>query len=106
MDNVMWESTKSYVAARWRGQVPWPRAFCWDMLLVGTFVNLAVAMAAMIAMTQAAPPLLTAAAVVALAPYNVFLLVAVWRSAARSSEPWTSALRLAALGWCVLAVVL
>ncbi|MCM5682361.1 hypothetical protein M8A51_22770 [Schlegelella sp. S2-27] len=102
----MWERSKSYAVSRWRGQVHWPRAFFWDMLLVGTFVNLAVGTAAMIGITQAAPPPLTTAAWGVLLPYNVFLLVSVWRSAAGSGEPWTSALRLAALGWCALAVIL
>src|SRR5690606_10394034 len=72
------------VRLRWRGELPLPRALCWDMILVGSVVNLAAMLTALLLLARGAPDLLGAAVYFAPLPYNLLLTVSVWRSAERS----------------------
>jgi hypothetical protein len=70
-----------FFARRWRGEVPLRTVFWRDMLGVGTAINVGMTFAALIAASQGAPSWLAVAIHLAPMPYNLFLLVAVVRSA-------------------------
>lgn len=96
----------AFLLARWRGEIPLRVALWWDMWCVGTVVNLAAALAALLLLARDAPDGLGAAVYFAPLPYNLFLLVSLWRSAARTGGPAAAAARLLAGLWFVLAVLL
>jgi hypothetical protein len=89
-----------FFARRWRGDVSLPRVFWLDMLGVGTFVNLLASLGALILLSQKVDPRLAVALHFAPLPYNLFLFMAVWRSAQRTA--WIGAV---ALAWFVLMAV-
>ncbi|HEY9548547.1 MAG TPA: hypothetical protein VIR45_03520, partial [Kiloniellaceae bacterium] len=78
----------------------------WDMWLVGTTINLATSLAALLLLARDAPTALGAAVFFSPLPYNLLLLISVWRSAARTAGPGAGAAQLAAAAWIVLATVL
>ena len=89
----------------WRGEVSLPRTFWEYAILYGTILNM-LTTAAMFAAVAAGLPVLVALAVHLLAtPYNIFVVVAVWRSAARYRGPphWPMLARAAAIAWAVIA---
>jgi hypothetical protein len=92
--------------ARWRGELPLGTAFWSDMLLTGTAINAATTVAALLLISEGAPTPLAAAVFLAPLPVNAFLVVAVWRSAARAPAGAASAARAAAAIWFVLATAL
>jgi hypothetical protein len=97
---------RSFVLARWRGEVPLRVAFWWDMVCVGTAINLAAGLAGMLLL---AADMLTVIAVIVFfspLPYNVLLVLSVWRSAEKSAGPATVATQLAAVIWIILATVM
>jgi hypothetical protein len=95
-----------FILARWRGEIPLRRALWWDMVCVGTTVNLATGLAALLLIVRDAPTAVGAAVHFSPVPYNLLLVVSVWRSAAK--EPGAPALtaQLLALVWLVLATLL
>lgn len=99
-----------FVVARWRGEIPLRRALWWDMWCVGTTVNLATGLVALLLIARDAPDWLGAAAYFSPLPYNLLLVVSVWRSAAREPDraPGQAALaaQLLAVVWLVIATLL
>ncbi len=90
-----------FVRARWQGDISLRRLFWWDTLAVATLINAGVAMFAMILLAKGMADgggwfLLH----LLLLPYNLFLVVAVWRH-----EQSENTLRLATLGWLGLTLV-
>ena len=97
------EAKPNFFQARWRGLVPLDRLFWRDMVLVGTGVNL-VSSAAALAALGAKLPLSVALAVHFLpVPYNVFLFLAVWRTASAQPGPLASLAQIAAAIWLIFA---
>lgn len=94
------------VLVRWRGELPLRRALWWDMALVGSVVNLATTLSALLLLARGAPALLGAAVYFAPLPYNLLLAVSVWRSAERGKGAETQTARLLSLTWLILAVLL
>ncbi len=70
-----------FFARRWRGEVPLRTVFWFDMLCVGTAINVGATFAALIAASQGAPSWLAVALHLAPLPYNLFLMAAVGRAA-------------------------
>jgi hypothetical protein len=100
------EAKPGFFLARWRGLIPLDRVFWRDMALVGTGFNLATSAAA-IAMLGVKMPLGAVLAVHFLpVPYNVFLFLVVWRTAAAQPGPLAPAAQIAAATWLVLATVM
>lgn len=96
---------RGIVGELWRGEVPLGRAF-WDhMLLRGTLVNILASIAALILLSAGAADPVVAIVHFAPVPWNLVLLVAVWRAAARYGGPPDRAngARLAAAVWFVAA---
>jgi hypothetical protein len=96
----------AFIRARWRGAVPLRRALWWDMWCVGTIINLAAALAALLLLAAGVPDAVGALVFFAPLPYNILLLVSVWRSAARTPGPASLAAQLLAVAWIVLATLL
>ncbi|MET4697463.1 hypothetical protein ABIE65_000474 [Constrictibacter sp. MBR-5] len=89
-----------FFAARWRGAVPLRRVFWWDMLVVGSAINVAAAMAALLALSLGVPGAAAVALFLAPLPYNLFLTAAVWRTAPQDSSGMAA--RAVATVWCVV----
>lgn len=93
--------------ALWTGALPLPRAF-WDWaILGGFFVNLA-ATAASLALVVAGVHVFWPLAVhLAPLPYNILVLVAVWRSAVAYAGPpvWAKLARLAIVVWTATVII-
>lgn len=92
----------------WRGEIPLARAFWLWAIVGGLLVNGVATVAALTAVTVEAPDLLAAALFFAPIPYDVLMVVAVWRSAARhDGRPehanWA---RVAVLAWAVAMLAL
>lgn len=95
-----------FFAARWRGAVSLERIFFLDMLLVATILNLATCFASLMAFGFKAPAWAALAIYLAPLPYNIFLMLCVWRATERTRGAGASAYRLAALGWLLVATLI
>lgn len=82
----------SFLAGRWRGQVPMRTVFWRDMLGVGTAANLLATFIALMAASQGVPGWVAVAIHFAPMPYNVFLCAAVGRARPASRLATTVAL--------------
>jgi hypothetical protein len=74
---------RAAVAEFARGGLPLGRAFWFWGILGGAVVNLFASLAAVALLSAELPPWLAAAAFAAPIPWNILLLVGVWRSAQR-----------------------
>lgn len=95
---------RGWLSALASGALPLPEAFWWYGIVYGLVVN---AVATLIALGVAAahgPGWLVVGLYLAPLPYNLLVLVAVWRSAGRwRGEPrWAALARLAVVLWVVL----
>lgn len=97
---------RAALAARWRGEAPLAVAFWDDMLIAGSALNLAAVLVAMGLASLGVPNGVAAAVYFSPAPVNVFLVVSVWRSAARSGLLLAAAARAVAVTWLVAATVI
>ncbi|TPI17337.1 hypothetical protein [Mesorhizobium sp. B4-1-1] len=70
-----------FLRSRWRGEAPLDRLFWRDMLLVGTIVSIASSALALVLLGLKLPLWLVLAVHFLPVPYNIFLTVAVWRTA-------------------------
>lgn len=76
--------SQSFIARRWRGEVPMRTVLWRDMLGVRTAANVLATFVALIAASQGAPPWAASAIHFAPLPYNVFLYAAVGRASPRT----------------------
>jgi hypothetical protein len=91
----------------WRGEESLARAFWEYAILYGTVLNI-VTTAGMFAAIAAGLPVALALAIhVSPIPYNVFVVVAVWRSAARypGRAEWALLARIGVIAWALVATV-
>lgn len=95
----MWHATLEF----WRGGLPLGRAFWAWCVLGGTLVGAFATIFALMLLVGGAPAWVAALVFAAHVPWNVVLLVGVWRSAARPEvDPGTARLaRAAAAVWVV-----
>lgn len=97
-------SMKERIAALWRGQVPLDVAFWHFAILYGLVLNAITSMLFLyLLINDAAASVLTAAFFLPI-PYNVLIIVAVWRSAGRYEGPrkWVDWARFATVLWMVV----
>lgn len=92
--------SESFVARRWRGEVPLRTVFWRDMLGVGTATNLLATLLALAAASQGAPSWLAVAIHFAPLPYNIFLVAAVGRA-----RPPSVAAKILAMAWLAVMTV-
>jgi hypothetical protein len=89
----------------WRGEESLARAFWEYAILYGTLLNI-ITTAGMFAAIAAALPAAVALAIhLTAVPYNVFVVVAVWRSAARyrGRAEWPLLARISVIAWALIA---
>lgn len=96
---------RDFVRRRLRGSLPLARVFWWEMLAVGTLVNLVTGGTALAAHVAGAPLWLAALVFFLPLPLNVLLTFSVWRAAGQSSPGWGVAARAASLVWLLLMLV-
>ncbi len=90
----------SFFASRWHSKVALGVLFWRDLLFYGTLINLAAGLAAFIMLTQDVPPAWALTVHLAPVPYNIFLLLSVWRS-----KQTTPVVSLIAGLWFVLVLI-
>lgn len=93
-----------FFRARWRGAVPVRRLLLWDMLFVGSALNIAVGFIAFLGLALGLPGPLAVGIFLSPLPYNVFLMLAVWRAAPAGAAG--SAMRTAAVIWCIIVTLI
>lgn len=81
--------------------MPLARVFWYDMVLVGTALNVLMTIVALALAAKRMPSALSAAVFFSTLPYNLFLFSAVWRNAGR-----TPYMRAGAALWLVAATLL
>ena len=96
---------RGFLAARLAGEVPAGRVFWTDMMAVGTAVNVAAAFAAILMLGFKHPAWVAVCVYLAPLPYNIFLVVSVWRAAARLAPKPGAAYRLGAALWLAAATL-
>lgn len=101
-------AAKGRLRALWEGQIPLAEAFWWYGIACGFMVNAAATVGAFAAAAAEAPGWAIVAVHLSPLPYNLAVLIGVWRSAARYAGPlrWASAARVAITIWIAAAIVL
>lgn len=92
----------------WAGDMPLVKAF-WDYaILYGLVLNGLTTIAALALYTTDLPAAVGFAVFLLPLPYNLFVLVAVWRSAARYAGPrhWAEAARIVVVVWVVVVTLI
>lgn len=92
-----------FFRSRWLGQLPIDRLFWRDMMLVGTGINVASSAAALVLLGLKTPLGFVLAVHFAPVPYNIFLTIAVWRTAEQSGAK-ASLMLLGSALWLVATV--
>lgn len=87
------------IRRRLAGDVPLAEAFFNDMLVIGSIVNIALALAAFAMLAAEWPTWLAVVTFFAAQPYNLMLLVAVWRAASRSQTRAADWAKAAGIMW-------
>lgn len=90
-----------FLRQRWRGQAPVRTLFWRDMLTVGTMLNLLFSFGALMLAAQGVPLAWVVALHFAPAPWNAYLVLALWRTPGAGHL-----LRVAASAWFGLMLVL
>lgn len=75
---------RGYFGSRWHGHVPQGTLVWWDMVVVGTLINAVTGLASLILLARGVSGGVWAALQLLVLPYNVYLLLAVWRTASDS----------------------
>lgn len=87
-----------FIVSRWRGEASLSVLYWRDMLAVGSIINLFTGFAALMLAAQGADLLIAAVVHFATLPYNIFLVLALWRTPQRTRiMAWTSLIWLAAV---------
>lgn len=94
-----------FFRTRWMGVAPLDRLFWRDMLLVGTALSLASSALALILLGLKLPLWLVLAVHFLPVPYNIFLAIAVWRTAEKSSGLKAQLMMLGSALWLIATVV-
>jgi hypothetical protein len=97
----------SRIRQLWNGELPLAHVFWNYTIIYGSFANLLTTAGALAAITLGWPGWLAVLIFFLPAPYNVLMVVAVWRSAARyqGNAIWAHAARIAAVVWAAIATV-
>ena len=87
-----------FIGSRWRGEASAAVVYWRDVLAVGSIINLFTGFAALMLAAQGVNLLIAAVVHFAMLPYNVFLVVALWRTPSRTQiMAWTSLIWLGAV---------
>lgn len=94
-----------FFRARWNGEVALERLFWRDMIFIATALNACGSFLALLLLGFKMPLAVVLAAHFAIVPYNLFLTLAVWRTAERYGES-TVAYMTGATLWLMLVTVI
>ena len=94
-----------FFRSRWLGEVPLDQLFGHDMLLVGTALNIASSSVALMLLGLKLPLWAVLAVHFLPVPYNIFLTIAVWRTAEKSGGAKASLMVLGSALWLIATVV-
>jgi hypothetical protein len=99
---------KDAILRLWRGDLPLGHVFWNYAVIYGTFLNVATTMAALGALVAGLPVALVLGIFFLPLPYNITVVVGVWRSAANYSGPqhWAVLARITVTVWAIVATVL
>ena len=87
-----------YFGSRWRGEAYLSQLYWRDMMIVGSVINLFTGFMALMIAAQGGELWVAATVHFATLPYNVFLVLALWRTPGRSTVmAWTSLVWLGAV---------
>jgi hypothetical protein len=92
-----------YFQQLWWAEMPLATVFWRDMAVVGSIVNVVSIALATITAAFGGATGVGIALYTAPTPYNIFLVVAVWRRADRENTEWAWPARIGALVWLLLA---
>jgi F0F1-type ATP synthase assembly protein I len=96
-----------FFRARWLGAVSLDRLFWFDMIVVGTVINIVTSFAALIVLGLKWPVWASIMVYLTPLPYNLFLVFAVWRTAEQLADQRTASYaRTGALLWLVIATLI
>ena len=76
------------------------------MLVIGTLVNLATLLVAVLLFSVDAPLVYGVVLFLVHIPYSIALFIGVWRSAAREKSRWSPPAQVAAVIWLIAALVI
>ncbi|WP_421915814.1 hypothetical protein [Mesorhizobium sp.] len=96
---------KSFFSLRWQGGVPLDRLFWRDLVLVGTAISFTSSAVALVLLGLKMPLAAVLAVHFAPVPYNLFLTLAVWRTAERFPGARAWMMTLGASLWLLLTIV-
>jgi hypothetical protein len=99
-------TVKRYILSRWHGETPLAVVFWRDMMVMGTLINAAATLAAILLVAIGAPTVFAVLVFLVPLPWNLFLLISVWRSAANTGGPFAFAAQLGAALWVMAATML
>ena len=74
------DQKSGFFTSRWHGETNLQVLLWRDMLVFGTLINLLAGFAALILLTQNVAPIWALSVHLAPVPYNIFLLLSMWRS--------------------------
>lgn len=92
----------AYFRALWSGTEPLHRVIISDLLIGGTLINVVAFAAGLALFALHAPTWLAAAVYFAPIPYNLFLVLVVWKTTLSSSSPWVWPARVLSMLWAVV----
>lgn len=102
----MFSSAESFFRPRWQGAVPLDRLFWRDLVFVASAISIASSAVALVLLGLKMPLALVLAVHFAPVPYNLFLTLAVWRTAERFPGAKAWMMTLGASLWLILTVVI
>lgn len=96
-----------HIKRLWRGDVALARIFWAYAILYGTLLNIGTTIATLAAVAANAPAWLAVMIFLLPVPYNIFIVVAVWRSARRypGRPEWSLLARVGVIVWALIASV-
>ncbi|TGV12889.1 hypothetical protein EN816_18210 [Mesorhizobium sp. M8A.F.Ca.ET.173.01.1.1] len=94
-----------FFRTRWRGEAPLDRLFWRDMLLVGTLISVASSALALVLLGLKLPLWLVLMVHLLPVPYNIFLTIAVWRTAEKAGGFKAQLMMLGSVLWLIATAV-
>jgi hypothetical protein len=98
----------SKLKSLWAGDVPLPETFWWYAVAYGVLANIITSGLFLILIVEDVTPWLLVPVFLLPVPYNIFVIVAVWRSAGqyRGDQKWADLARAATLAGMIILTVL
>jgi hypothetical protein len=94
-----------FFRSRWQGRASPDRLFWRDMLLAGTAINIASSALALVLLGLKLPLWLVLTVHFLAVPYNIFLTLAVWRTAEKTGGAKASLMMLGSALWLIATVI-